>query len=69
MGIILITNLIHKSCFVISLLCASTCFDHCSAHHQEVKIILYSIWYRHTCRWWPFLAQVERRLTQYNLNN
>jgi len=20
------------------------------AHHQEVKIVLYSIWYRHTCR-------------------
>ena len=21
------------------------------AHHQEVKLVLYSIWYRHTCRW------------------
>jgi len=21
------------------------------AHHQEVKIVLYSIWYHHTCRW------------------
>jgi len=21
------------------------------AHHQEVKIVLYSLWYRHTCRW------------------
>ena len=20
-------------------------------HHQEVKIVLYSIWYHHTCRW------------------
>ena len=29
------------------------------AHHQEVKIVLYSIWYRHTCRW-PSGAQVER---------
>jgi len=29
----------------------STCFEHCCAHHQEVKIVLYSIWYRHTCRW------------------
>jgi len=27
------------------------------AHHQEVKIVLYSIWYRHTCRW-PSGAQV-----------
>jgi len=31
------------------------------AHHQEVKIVLYSIWYRHTCRWTSG-AQVERRL-------
>jgi len=21
------------------------------AHHQEGKIVLYTIWYRHTCRW------------------
>jgi len=21
------------------------------AHHQMVKIVLYSIWYHHTCRW------------------
>ena len=33
------------------------------AHHQEVKIVLYSIWYRHTCRW-PSGAQVERVLSQ-----
>jgi len=26
------------------------------AHHQEVKIALYSIWYHHTCRW-PSHAQ------------
>jgi len=30
-------------------------------HHQEVKIVLYSIWYHHTCRW-PSSAQIERRL-------
>ena len=29
------------------------------AHHEEVKIVLYSIWYHHTCRW-PSGAQVER---------
>ena len=29
------------------------------AHHQEVKIVLYSIWYRHACRWTSG-AQVER---------
>ena len=33
------------------------------AHHQEVKTVLYSIWYHHTCRW-PSGAQVERRLSQ-----
>ena len=31
------------------------------AHRQEVKIVLYSFWYRHTCRW-PSGAQVERVL-------
>jgi len=31
------------------------------AYHQEVKIVLYSIWYYHACRW-PSRAQVERRL-------
>jgi len=29
------------------------------AHHQEVKIVLYSIWYGHTCGC-PSGAQVER---------
>jgi len=28
------------------------------AHHQEVKIVLYSIWYHQTCRW-PSGAQVS----------
>ena len=32
---------------------SSTC-----AHRQEVKIVLYSIWYHHTYRW-PSGAQVE----------
>ena len=31
------------------------------AHHQEDKIVLYSIWYHHTRRW-PSGAQVERGL-------
>jgi len=31
------------------------------AHHQEVKIVIYSIWYRNTCRW-PYRAQIERGL-------
>jgi len=33
---------------------SSTC-----AHHQEVKFVLYSLWYHHTYRW-PSHAQVER---------
>ena len=33
------------------------------AHRQEVKIVLYSLWYHHTCRW-PSGAQVERGLSQ-----
>ena len=28
------------------------------AHHQEVNNLLYSIWYRHTCRW-PSGVQVQ----------
>ena len=33
------------------------------AHHQEVKIVLYSIWCHHTCIR-PSGAQVERRVMQ-----
>ena len=29
------------------------------AHRQEVKIVLFSLWYHHTYRW-PSLAHVER---------
>jgi len=32
------------------------------AHHQEVKIVLYSIWHHHTYGW-PSGAQVVRGLT------
>jgi len=31
------------------------------AHRQEAKIIVYSLWYQHTCRW-PSVAQVETGL-------
>ena len=33
------------------------------AHRQEVKIVLYSLWYRHNYTW-PSGAQIERGLTQ-----
>jgi len=32
------------------------------AHHQEVKIVLYSIWYHQICRWQSG-AQVESPLS------
>jgi len=41
----------------MSLFQASICFVR--AHRQEVKIVLYSLWYHHTYRW-PSGAQVER---------
>jgi len=47
-------------CLTISLFHVSTCFEHHVLIHQEVKIVLYSIWYHHTYRW-PSRAQVERR--------
>jgi len=31
----------------------------CAHQHQKVKIVLYSVWYHHTCRW-PSRAQVEK---------
>jgi hypothetical protein len=40
---ILFTN----SCFIMSLLYTSTCFEHNCAHHQEVKVVSHSIWHHH----------------------
>ena len=53
LSIILVINRLNAQnlVFIIRLLYSSTCFEHCCAHHQEVKIVLYSIWYHHTCRW------------------
>ena len=46
-----LTNLMHKTCFTISffmpLHVSSTC-----AHHQEVKIALYTLWYHQVWWWW-----------------
>ena len=39
-------NLFHNEFYFMPLHVSSTC-----AHHQEVKTVLYSIWYHHTCRW------------------
>ena len=36
-------NLFHNEFYLMPLHVSSTC-----AHHQEVKIVLYSLWYHHT---------------------
>jgi hypothetical protein len=38
------------------------------AHRQEGKILLYSLWYHHTCRW-SSGAQVERGLLSQIVNS
>ena len=42
------------------------------AHHQEVKIVLYSIWYHHTCRWpsrEQVLSQPAHRMATYRCDD
>ena len=39
-------NLFHNKFYFMPLHVSSTC-----AHHQEVKIALHSLWYRHTYTW------------------
>ena len=42
------------------------------AHHQEVKIVLYSIWCHHTCRWpsrAPVLSQPVHRTATYRCDD
>jgi len=38
--------------FLISLLYSSTCFEHCCAHHQEVKFYYTASGIITLCRWW-----------------
>ena len=40
----------HIICFTISFISCLHMFRAPCAHHQEVKIALHSLWYRHTCR-------------------
>jgi len=47
----------HKILFYYKFIICLYMFRALCAHHQDVKIVLYSIWYRHTCRW-PSGAQV-----------
>jgi len=50
----------HKILFYNKFITLLYMFRALCAHHQEVKTVLYSVWYHHTCRW-PSRAQVERR--------
>ena len=51
----------HKIFFYNKFIIRLYMFRALCAHHQEVKVILYSIWYHHNCRW-PSRAQIERIL-------
>ena len=41
----------HKIFFYNKFIIRLYMFRALRANLQEVKIVLYSIWYRHTCRW------------------
>jgi len=51
----------HKIFFYNTFIIRLYMFRALCVRHQVVKIVLYSIWYRHTYRW-PSGSQVERRL-------
>ena len=53
----------HKIVFYNKFIIRLYMFRALCADHQEVRIVLYSIWYHHTYRW-PSSAQVERGLSQ-----
>jgi len=53
-----LTNLMDKIFFYFKFIIRLYMFRALCAHHQEVKIVLYSTWYHHTCRW-PSCAQVH----------
>jgi len=49
----------HKILFYNKFIIRLYLFRELCAHHQEVEIVLYSMWYHHTCTC-PSRAQVER---------
>jgi hypothetical protein len=61
MFILVINQLDAKNLFYIKFISCLYMFRALCAHRQEVKILLYSSWYHHTCRW-SSGAQVERGL-------
>ena len=53
----------HKFLFYNKVIIRLYMFRALCAHNQEVKFVLYSIWYHHTFKW-PSRAQVEAGLSQ-----
>jgi len=51
----------HKIFFYNTFIIPLYIFRALCAHHQAVKIVLYSICYHHTCRW-PSRARAYNRL-------
>jgi len=51
-------GLMHKFLFYNKFIIFLYMFRALCAHHQEVKIVLYSIWCQHSCRW-PSGGQLE----------
>jgi len=75
-----LTNLMHKFLFYNKCIICLHMFRALCAHHQEVKIVLYSIWYCHTlqvavrCAGWeipfqPFLSQPVHRMATYRCDD
>jgi len=52
----------HKILFYNKFISCLYMFRALCAHRQEIKIVVYSLWYHHIYRW-PSRAQVERGLT------
>jgi len=55
----------HKIFFYNKFILRLYVFRVLCSHHQEVKIVLYSIWNHQTCRW-PSLTQVWWYQMLYN---
>jgi len=59
--ILVIKQIMNKFLLYNKFIICLYMFRKLCAHHQEVKIVLFSIWYQHTCRW-SSGAQVEKGL-------
>ena len=66
MFILVINQLDAQNLFYNKFISSLYMFRALCAHHQEFKIVLYSIWYHHTCRW-PSGARDARSAKHQNL--